>query len=72
MHRVNFVYNMNPNGGGLPDWPKHSFPANKNCLRLISGGVGAMQDDFREDKIALFNQPEMASQIFARREEAAE
>jgi carboxylesterase type B len=58
---INFGRNMDPNGNGAPQWPTHNFPANKNILRLLPGGVSVIQDDFREDSAALFNQPEVAN-----------
>ncbi|BEJ15098.1 hypothetical protein CspHIS471_0408650 [Cutaneotrichosporon sp. HIS471] len=52
-----FAHNLDPNRPGLPAWSAHSFPANKNMLRLKAGAVGMMQDNFREDGMAMFNDP---------------
>lgn len=62
---VNFAYNLDPNGPGLPGWPAHEFPANKNALQFHPGNITVIQDDFREDRIAVFNDPVIAPQIFA-------
>lgn len=57
---INFGRNLDPNGNGAPQWPTHNFPSNKNIMRLVPGGVSVIQDDFREDDVALFNRPEVA------------
>lgn len=54
---------MDPNGAGVPSWTPHNFPANKNMLRLKPGEVAVMQDDFREDRMAVFNDPALAGNL---------
>jgi hypothetical protein len=65
MYRLNFAYNQNPNSGGLPDWPEHRFPANKNCMHFLPGSVGPIQDDYREERLAIFNEPTYAEALFS-------
>jgi carboxylesterase type B len=55
-----FAHNLDPNGPGLPSWTPHNYPANKDILQLRPGAVKVIQDDFREDRIALFNDPARA------------
>jgi len=64
MSRLNFAYNQDPNSVNLPNWPQHDYPANKNCLQLLPGNVTVIQDDFREDRVAMWNDPEVAYQMY--------
>lgn len=62
-HRINFVYCSDPNGDGSSGreyWPTHSYPDNKNSLEMDAGKVMLIQDDFREESIAMFNEPQNA------------
>lgn len=61
--RIDFTYCSDPNGdgsSGRPNWPTHSYPENKNSLELDAGSVKVIQDDFREEAIAMFNEPQNA------------
>lgn len=58
---INFANNLDPNGPSVPNWAAHNFPANKNILRLKPGQVQVIQDDFREDRISIFNDPTLAT-----------
>ncbi|CAK9779972.1 alpha/beta-hydrolase [Cutaneotrichosporon oleaginosum] len=52
-----FAHNLDPNGPGLPQWGAHTYPANKNIMQFRAGDVRVIQDDFREDRVAVFNDP---------------
>jgi carboxylesterase type B len=62
---LNFAYTQNPNGGGLPDWPTHNYPSNANSLLFAPNNVNVIQDTFREDRIAVFNDPQYADALCA-------
>ncbi|KAL1413334.1 hypothetical protein Q8F55_001093 [Vanrija albida] len=61
---LNFAYNQDPNGDGLPSWPRHAYPANKNSLLFLPDQVGVIQDDFREERVAIFNDPANAAELY--------
>lgn len=44
----------------MPNWRPHNFPSDKNSLQLATANITVIQDDFREERIAIFNQPENA------------
>lgn len=62
--RLNFAYNQDPNSSNLPNWPKHNFPSNKNSLQFLPGNVNVIQDDFRGDRVGMWNDPSVASQMY--------
>lgn len=51
-------------------WLPHSYPDNKNSLRLAPGAITLSQDDFREDQMKVLDGPEMAVQLNYKREVA--
>lgn len=60
--RINFVYHSDPNGKKCknPTWKAHTYPKNKNSLLLGVDDVRVIQDDYRDDRIDIFNQPQNA------------
>lgn len=50
-----------------PFWPSHAFPGNHNSLRLDPANVTVIQDTFREDQMAMFDVPSVASTLFFKR-----
>lgn len=47
-------------------WNTHHFPCNKNSLRMAPSQFGIIQDDFREERMAVFNDPDIAKHLWIR------
>lgn len=45
------------NALGLPNWTRHDLRKNKDSLLLKPGDVRIIQDDFREERMAVFDDP---------------
>lgn len=47
----------------LTIWLPHGYPSNKNSIILAPGNIHAIQDDYREEQMKVFDGPEMAQQL---------
>lgn len=46
-------------------WPAHHYPANKNSINFAPQSVSVIQDHFREDRIAIFNNATLALKLYS-------
>jgi carboxylesterase type B len=78
---INFAHDLDPNGKSgkhghkgdknkdnkAPYWPAHTYPANKNMLRMHVERFEVVQDDYREDQMKVWDVPGMAEALHYRR-----
>lgn len=79
--RINFAYYLDPNGpapkAGMngtansttsaTHWAPHSYPSNKNSIRLLPGNVTQFQDDYREQQMSVFFEEEVYEALHFKR-----
>jgi carboxylesterase type B len=70
---INFAYYLDPNGcednmdSSAVYWPAHEHPENRNMMRMDPGAFSVVQDDYREEQMAVWDLPGMPDAMNYRR-----